>query len=189
MVKSYIIHLDTAEERKRHVEKLIKLTGATVFPAIADDNGTKGCYLSHIEIYKINPEEPVIVFEDDCIIRNPGIIQLVEWNSPNYDIIYLGVSKAWSQLLNIKINFVGLPSQTFKKNSWGTYALFLSPKVRKLVLDHDTAYGFTLPIDLLLNNIINENVLRVFIPTPIDRFVKHDNNIKSLIRSHIKPSY
>jgi GR25 family glycosyltransferase involved in LPS biosynthesis len=181
MIKSYVIHAESAKERKRHVVKLVKLTDATVFPAIMDNPGARGCYLSHIEIYKINPEEPVIVFEDDCIITDPRIIQLVEWNASNYDIIYLGVSKAWSQLLNIKINFVGLPSQTFKKNSWGTYAVFLSPKVKKLVLDHDSKYGYTLPIDLLLNTIINENDLRVFIPSPIDKFVKHDNSIKSLM--------
>jgi hypothetical protein len=32
-----------------------------------------------------------------------------------------------------------------------------------------------------LNKIINENDLRVFIPSPIDKFVKHDNTIKSLM--------
>lgn len=181
MIKSYVIHVESAIERKKHVDNLVKLSGATIFPAIIENPGAKGCYLSHIEIYKINPEEPVIVFEDDCIITDPRIMQLVEWNASTYDIIYLGVSKAWSELLKIKINFIGLPSQTFKKNSWGRYALFLSSKVRKLVLHHDSKYGFALPIDMLLNKIINENDLRVFIPSPIDKFVKHDNTIKSLM--------
>ena len=181
MIKSYIIHLESAKERKRHVDKVVKLTGATVFPAIMDNLGARGCYRSHIEIYKINPEEPVIVFEDDCVITDPSIIQFVEWNASNYDIIYFGVIKVWSQVTSIKINFVGIPSQTFKKNSWGTHALFLSPKVKKLVLDHDSKYGFVLPIDLLLNRLINENNLRVFIPAPIDKFVIQDRTIKSLI--------
>jgi GR25 family glycosyltransferase involved in LPS biosynthesis len=181
MVKSYIIHLESAKQRKCHVNRLVKLTGATVFPAIEDGNGAKGCYISHTDIYKINPEEPVIIFEDDCVITDPTILQFVNWNAHNYDIIYFGVTKVWSQVINIKINLSGMPSHTFKKNSWGTHAVYISPKVKKLVLEYDLKYGYILPIDLLLNKIINETDLRVFIPTPPNRFVKQDKSIQSLI--------
>ena len=180
-MKSYIIHLESAKERKRHVDEIIKLSGATMFPAFRDNPGARGCYRSHIEIYKINPEEPVIVFEDDCVIIDPKIIELVKLNAANYDIIYFGVTKVWSQILGFEVRPGALPKEKTKQNCWGTHAIYLSPKVKKLVLDHDSKYGYVCPIDLLLNRIINENDLRVFIPHPINRFVKQDRTISSLI--------
>lgn len=51
-----IIHMSSAVERNDLVNKIINLTGGTIFEAIICDKGVDGCRKSHMEVYKQVPE-------------------------------------------------------------------------------------------------------------------------------------
>ena len=183
-MKKYIIHLPESTDRDFLVQDIIDKTGAEVFPAIKASNGGKGCFLSHLELYKKDPEESLIVFEDDCQILNSNILELVDKYSETYDIIYFGVVYVWVADSEPKIinNFI----HSDILNSWGTHAMWISAKARQIFLEYynnNHNLHTQKPVDHVWNDIQNTYNLKVWRPSNIFEHCKQYNGISSTITS------
>lgn len=123
-MKTYVIHMISAVERDELVNTIVNVTGATLFDAICiQGDGIAGCMASHTHIYKsLGPEEDVLVFEDDCEIIDPSFMYFIEHNKHAYDIIYIGTNHTFYTPSGI--------------GSWGTHAMWISPKAIRNFLQH-----------------------------------------------------
>jgi GR25 family glycosyltransferase involved in LPS biosynthesis len=178
-MKKYIIHLAESTDRDFLVNDIIDKTGAEIFPAIRSTNGAKGCFLSHLELYKKDPDEPLVVFEDDCIITHSNILELVDKYSETHDIIYFGIIYIWVAGSEPKIvnNFVSSDIL----NSWGTHAMWISAKARKIFLDCYLNKEYVKPVDHIWNDIQNEYNLKVWRPSNIFEYCRQHSRLKSTI--------
>jgi GR25 family glycosyltransferase involved in LPS biosynthesis len=184
-MKKYIIHLPESTERDFLVKDIIDKTGAEVFPAIKANNGAEGCFLSHLELYKKDPDEPLVVFEDDCEIIDSNILDLVKQYGETHDIIYFGVIYVWVAGSEPKIikNFV----KSDILNSWGTHAMWISTKARRLFLeyyDNDKEIYKLKPVDHVWNDVQNKYNLKVWRPSNIFQHCKQKIEFKSTIQSN-----
>jgi GR25 family glycosyltransferase involved in LPS biosynthesis len=159
-IEKYIIHVPECTRRKELVDKLIEITGAQIYDAIKAKDGKIGCYLSHIEILKKNPEKSVIIFEDDCIINLPDMLNILD-DLKGYDMVYFGVNRVFDRS-NITINKNFKPGT--KLNSYGTHAMWVSSRARKIMLDFVAYRSYFMPMDELWNLIENDNDLNVWRP-------------------------
>jgi GR25 family glycosyltransferase involved in LPS biosynthesis len=176
MVKKYVIHMPSSVDRDELVKNIINITGASIFDAICSKNPIEGCARSHIEIYKKEPNEPVIIFEDDCVILDKNILSLVDMYKDNHDIIYFGVNKSF---LNDKR----------KIQSWGTHAMWISQKAKKIVVDDFNKNGFTIAFDLYLNKLCDSNNLRVWRPADITKYCIQKTGLKSTLTGKIRTPF
>ena len=122
--------MSSATERDELVKALVNITGAEIFEAVyIKEDGVAGCLASHTNIYKsLDPEEDVLVFEDDCEIIDPSFMQFIEKNKHAYDIMYIGTNKTFNTTKGV--------------SSWGTHAMWISPKAIQLLFQHKpTARG------------------------------------------------
>ena len=170
-----IIHMSSAIERNGLVHELVKLTGGEVFEAIVvPGNGVAGCLQSHTEIYKQVPDgHDLLVFEDDCIIKDRSYVDFINRNKSVFDIIYLGV------------NCINAFDETGKPlSSWGTHSMWISNKAIKIFLNH-------IPIVRELDNIWCEieqfHKLKVLRPNPIDKYTIQKEGLKSYITGIVAP--
>lgn len=167
-MKTYVIHADKAIERRALVDRLVKLTKADIFPAIILPNGGEGCTTSHFTLYSmINPEEDLLVFEDDCEILNDAFLTPLEMRE-KYDIIYIGVTAI-------------LPN---KKGSYGTHAMWISSYAKKCFLEYNG--DKKRPIDHLWNDVEEKYNLKVWRPSPVDKYVRQKLGLKSMITGKIR---
>jgi GR25 family glycosyltransferase involved in LPS biosynthesis len=179
------------------VQDIIKITGAEVFKACryvktAEDltpeaihraktkrkgygDGAKGCSLSHMTILKKNPNEPCLIFEDDCIITDPNILDIIDRNYATYDLIYLGVLWSWNE--------------NGHQKSYGTHAMWVSPKARKAILDkyQKNNNKYTMPIDNFWNQIQVEYNLKVWRPIPPNGHCRQHGGVPSTINKFLPP--
>ena len=149
MLPAYIIHNSNQIERKDLVVNLIQTTGATVVEAVWNTKDpVLGCRESHKKVAKLakerHPDTPYLVFEDDCEILDPSFLTLLK-EHPSVDLLYFGV------------NGFCLHMQPFPiKHSWGTHALYITPKVRDAILEKEQLYmklqfpRYDYPFDQLL---------------------------------------
>lgn len=161
--KIFIIHYDLCLERKPLVEKIVGMTGATVFSAIKDRK--IGCYLSHLTIYK-SKESDLIVFEDDCEILDKSFIDLLPSLIDQYDLVYFGVN------------------HILKKGSYGTHAMWISDYARQCFINNNG--DIHIPVDHMWNHIENKYNLRVWRPNPKDRYVRQKIGLKSITTGGIR---
>ena len=119
--------MTSAIERNELVEKILQITGGEVFEAIVvPNNGHDGCLKSHTEVYKQVPEnESLLVFEDDCVIRDETFLEFINKNKSDYDIIYIGVNSI------CKFNEKNEPIA-----SWGTHSMWINSKAIKSFLHY-----------------------------------------------------
>lgn len=90
-MQTYVIHNPATTEREALVAELVRRAGATVYPAILQRPGWRGCLASHMAVYQhVPPAEDVLVFEDDCEILAPDFLDPLKLK-PDYDLIYLGM--------------------------------------------------------------------------------------------------
>jgi GR25 family glycosyltransferase involved in LPS biosynthesis len=93
------INLESRIDRKKHFENEIKKINleAIRFNAILNDNGEKGCLLSHIRCLENaieNNLDHILIFEDDVVFTNPDLL-IQQFNNfvethDNWDVILLG---------------------------------------------------------------------------------------------------
>ena len=120
-MKSFIIHRDSMTERKDCVNKIVSLTNAEVVEAIWFPLfPPMGCLLSHIKVARM-AEGEYLVFEDDCHVLNEDFMKL----DRNADIVYYGINGSAFQTKPIEC-----------EHYWGTHAVYISDKVRRLLLEH-----------------------------------------------------
>jgi len=162
-----IIHMSSAVERDDLVNKIIKLTGASIFEAIVCSNGVDGCRKSHMEVYKQVPEnEDLLIFEDDCVINDPTFLDFIEANKNNYDLIYLGV------------NSIIFDSNKKPVGSYGTHSMWISSKALKICLNH--IYRDPM-MDWIWNEIEYKYKLKVLRPNPSTKYTYQAAGLKSYI--------
>jgi len=183
-MKKYIIHLAESTERESNVHDIIQITGAEIFPAIRATNGAEGCFLSHLELYKKDPDESLVVFEDDCKILDLNILDLVNQYSESHDIIYFGVIYVWVAGSEPKIIKNFMKSENL--NSWGTHAMWISAKARQAFLEyynnHENLHKVT-PVDHVWNNVQNTYRLKAWRPSNIYQYCKQIAEYKSTIQN------
>lgn len=164
---AYIIHNSSQAVRKPLVDNIIRLTNAKVFEAIMLKNRVDGCRKSHMAVYNlVKQEDPVIVFEDDCEIINESFMSLIDKHSSNHDIIFFGTWKTFSKNNKVQI--------------WGTHAMWISPRAKKLFLDN--ASSCKMPqVDEIWNELIIKYNLRVWVPPSNNMYVRQKTGLISLI--------
>jgi len=180
-MKSFIIHLNKAKERRGFVDKLIEITGAKVFDAIVPDGnvpescpskGAYGCLLSHQAIYKKANGDDILVFEDDCEVIDDTFMTFVNKNKANYDIIYIGV------ICNIN-------THDKRTGSWGTHAMWISNKAINLYLNYVKESPLW-AVDSIWNEIENDSKLRVLRPDKCNKYVRQAIGVVSYLTGEIR---
>ena len=169
-MKCYVIHVADCFARKRYVDALKEKAGAIVFDAIVDkEDGNNGCNQSHFAVYRSCPEEEdLLVFEDDCEILHNDFLEPLQYKA-KYDVVFLGV------------NALG------KEGSYGTHALWISPRGRAKFLEWIGKRKAPFPpIDHLWNEVIREYGLRVWRSVPVDKYVRQAKFVKSMITGQIR---
>lgn len=165
--------MSSAKDREDLVNAIVKLTGATIFEAIVAKKGVDGCRQSHLEIYKQVPEgEDLLIFEDDCVIKDESFINFINDNKSNYDIIYAGVNN----ICNFDINNKPI-------GSWGLHSMWISAKAIKLCLNHVSCRP---EMDWIWNEIEQTYHLKVLRPNPIDKYTVQKAGLKSYITGDIR---
>jgi GR25 family glycosyltransferase involved in LPS biosynthesis len=124
----YVLHHPTCTDRTDIVADLVARTGAVIIePVWLPEDTRRGCRESHMLVAnrakEEHPNKPYIVFEDDCVIIKPDLLQLIQKHS-GVDLLYFGVS-GWS----IHDKPIRL------SHSWGTHAMYITPKARDVFLD------------------------------------------------------
>ena len=189
-IEKYIIHLEKSTDRKEIIDNIIKITGAKIFKAISHKQGEIGCYLSHLEIYKQNLNKSVLIFEDDCEIIDPNLLNIIDKFHTEFDIIYLGTNCLWFgddkwSKIDRKIDI----TKTKGVFSYGTHAMYLSSKARKIFVEYVKDKPYSIPIDQLWNLIQDKYDLRVWRHHDIYKFCKQKTGIKSVITNKIREDY
>lgn len=178
--------MTNATEREPLVERIQQLTGATRFDAIKgvpDPNapgvsaGQLGCRDSHYAVYRMVPlGEDLLIFEDDCEVIDPSFMDLLSMKN-QYDIMYFGLLKTF--YVDTPIKSWGFRVNTRKRiNSWGCHAMWISPRALDIIRRHKAK---TFHADHIWNEIENEYNLRVWRPTPVDRYVRQQAGLISYI--------
>jgi len=186
-IEKYIIHVPECTRRTELVEKIIEFTGAKRYDAIRAKDGAIGCYLSHIEIIKKNPEVSVVIFEDDCVINVPDMLNMLD-DLKDFDIVYFGVNRIFDRDdKTINSNF----KPGTKINSFGTHAMWVSSKARKIMLDYVARRPYFKPMDGLWNLVENEFDLKVWRPPPGDiyKFCEQKVGELSIIDGRIRKDF
>jgi GR25 family glycosyltransferase involved in LPS biosynthesis len=165
---AFIIHNSSQTVRKPLVDKVVKLTGAKLFEAIMLENRNNGCTQSHIAVYKlVKPDQPVIVFEDDCEIIDESFMKLVKQHSSTHDLIFFGTNRTYFEHKKVQI--------------WGTHAMWISPHAKKCFLNHTP---IRIEIDRIWNEVIVKHNLKVWVPPKHDMYVRQKLGLISLITGH-----
>lgn len=183
-IKKYVIHISSNNERKILVNDIINITGAEIYEAIQSKNGALGCYLSHLNIYKKNPAESLIIFEDDCVINDKNMMSMLD-NLKHYDLVYFGVTKMWN--FNDKSKRKPI-TETSKLSSHGTHAMWISARARQIFLDYTNDKPFNLPVDHLWNKIEHQENLLVWRPAlqNMYKYCEQKNGLFSTIQKKIR---
>ena len=146
------------------------------------NKGEIGCFLSHINIWKEAIKknyEHILILEDDIIFTDNFKNNFNKYYNqvPNdWDIIHLGGSRIKGKLINkniIKPIFNEKPN--YETNNMGTYAMLLSRKGIKKLLD--IMIPIKKPIDLEIA--INNKKLNIYYCNP--KLIKHNDNYISEI--------
>lgn len=152
-MKAFIIHSSACQERREVVDELVKRTGGEVVDAVMLENRVEGCMRSHLKVAalakQVAPNEPYMVFEDDCILEDgwDGILS----QSQFADLLYFGYTDA------------------NKDTIFGTHALWISPRLRDLFLEKGEEYTFKVraswAVDWIIPKLCQDFKLNVFRPT------------------------
>lgn len=166
-MKSYIIHSSKLNERKKYVDAIQKVVPSQIFEAIMiPGNGGLGCKSSHEAVYNMADSDGVLVFEDDCEIIDDSFMNFVNNNRANYDIIYIGT----------------LPS-VLPFGSWGTHAMWLSPKA---IGAYFLFRSQCKEIDNIWNDVEKHCRLKVLRPSKPELYVRQAVGLKSQISGNIR---
>lgn len=187
MIPAYIIHNSQQVDRKEIVNALVKATDAIIVEAVwSTKDPVWGCRESHKKVARLakeaHPDSAYLVFEDDCEILDPYFLDLIVENA-DVDLLYFGVN-----------GFCTHKKPFVLKHSWGTHAMYITPKVRDLLLTKESYYlqmEFPLgnhPLDQLYCVMeANEN-LKVWKPDErtMKRWVRQKPGLKSAISGAIR---
>lgn len=121
--------------------------------AIVLPNRVEGCFRSHQKVAQLakelHPSLPYLVFEDDCMLEDGWDALLSQ--SKFADMLYFGYTEASRDTI------------------FGTHALWISPTLRDLFLEHGEVYAFQVRFhwatDWILPKLCQEFHLNVFRPT------------------------
>jgi hypothetical protein len=187
MLPAYIIHNSNQTERKEIVDNLIQTTGAKVVEAVWNtQDPVWGCRESHKKVAVLakeeHPDSAYLVFEDDCEIVDPHFLELIVEN-PDVDLLYFGVNGFCVHKLPYRL-----------QHSWGTHAMYMTPKVRDLFLNKEAEYlqlRFPLgnhPLDQLFCVMEDKENLKVWKPNEktMKKWVRQKPGLKSAISGSIR---
>jgi len=150
-MKAFVIHHSASTDRDDLVKTLVDATGAEIVEAVWFEDPHKrkeGCAKSHIKVAQLaDPNEPYLVFEDDCILADDWADVLD--GKEDYDIVYLGVNSNG-----------GTP--------FGTHAMLIRPAAREAILEdterlHDAVWD-TWAYDHIVHLLAKQRNLRVWTP-------------------------
>ena len=187
MLPAYIIHNSKQTERLDIVEKLIQTTGAKVVEAVWNtQDPVWGCRESHKKVARVAKEEhpnlPYLVFEDDCEIVDPNFLTLLTQH-PDVDMLYFGVNGFCTHQVPYPL-----------RHSWGTHAMYITPKVRDILLTKESIFlnmRFPLgnhPMDQLFCVMEHQEKLKVWKPdeSSMTRWVRQKPGLISSISGAIR---
>ena len=160
--------MSSATERDELVERIVKLTGAEIFEAIViKESGRDGCRKSHETIYKEIPEgQDLLLFEDDCVVKDESFLEFVEENKSKYDIIYIGM------------NHIIFNSDKTPRRSWGTHSMWISYKALQAYLRYSPSAK---EVDNIWGEVENKCKLKVLRANPINKYTNQREGLKSYI--------
>lgn len=124
-----------------------------IVEAVVLSNPIEGCMRSHMKVAALakerHPSESYIVFEDDCILEDGWDSILSQ--SQFADLLYFGYTHA------------------SKDTIFGTHALWISPRLRDLILEKSEEYAFKVraqwAADWVIPKLCQDYHLNVFRPT------------------------
>ena len=175
MIPAFVIHADSAMDRKPLVDDIVKKTGAIIVEAIMLPYGPEGCTRSHVEVAKLAkelfPHDSYLVFEDDCVLSD-GWDEIYKTHL-TADIVYLGYNDYCEHTI------------------FGTHALLMSPKARDLFLQQWKRIGETvgnrMATDWILSRLIRDNKLHVVLPTKQSKdLAMQKKGLTSLITKRVR---
>ena len=121
-------------------------------------NGEIGCFLSHINIWKKALKRKykyILILEDDIIFTDNFKNNLIKYYNQvpdNWDIIHLGGSRIKGKLINKNIIKPVFDEKISGENNMGTYAMLLSRKGIKKLLDIVIPIKNPIDMQIALNN-------------------------------------
>jgi SAM-dependent methyltransferase len=139
----YVINLDSRPDRLTSFVDQLKLAGVSAeyinkkikrFSAIVNENGARGCILSHVSIIreaKLNGYSNVLVFEDDMMyIGSPGDSNKItsQLKTKKWDVFYLGYN-SHEPLNSVDFNILNI------KNCFSTHAIAYNNSVYDFILE------------------------------------------------------
>ena len=157
MIPAFVIHDRACQRREEIVLQLLDKTKATVFQSYVLTNGAEGCMNSHLGVARtakaLYPTSHYLVFEDDCILEE-GWEECLK-GMQFVDVLYLGYNDKCS------------------KATFGTHALYLSPKARDILIEHTREEGQQVEVknamDWILSSLCRKYGLITCMPKHEDR--------------------
>jgi GR25 family glycosyltransferase involved in LPS biosynthesis len=153
---AFVIHDFEEVSREEIVNDIIHKTKATVFQSCVLTNGAEGCMKSHIAVARLAKtmcSGHYLVFEDDCVLEDnwQDALKGMEFA----DVLYLGY--------NDKCD----------KATFGTHALYLSPKARDVIIAHTNEFAKQVEVpfafDWILSGLCRKYGLIVVMPKVEDK--------------------
>lgn len=172
-MKAFIIHNKNCSERLSCVENIVSLTGAEIVePVWCPTFPVIGCILSHIGVAELG-EGGYYVFEDDCDVINDKFME----TQIEADIVYFGINGRCFQTKPI-----------YCEHKWGTHAMYISEKARKVLLENWTReLEFLYPKGFpAFDEILSVLALRHGLTVRVYDFIKQKKGFVSYISGNVR---
>lgn len=177
MPPAFVIHYSGCKDRDEVTADLINKTKATLVESCwLPEHPLRGNTLSHIQVAKLaktlHPTQHYLVFEDDCELAEDwsDCLKGMEFS----DVLYLGYT------------------DKSKDVTYGTHALYLSPKARDVIISHAEGLGNRVDrkfaFDHILSKLSREQGLITCIPKKEEcqRYAQQKKGLKSYITGKIR---
>jgi len=157
------INLEIRKDRMNNINKIFtnqKYFKIKKFKAIFNKNGALGCLSSHLEIIKLNYDNPyIIVIEDDIILKESleniyNILQLLIKNKENINI-FNGNPSYYNYNNNKNIIYNFIEKTPFVNIKWGqstSFVVYFKKSYDKLInILEKNKLKYYKPIDILIS--------------------------------------
>lgn len=177
MPPAFVIHYSACKDRDNLTADLIHKTKATLVESCwLPTEPVKGNLLSHIQVAKLartlHPTQHYLVFEDDCVLAEDWseCLKGMEFS----DVLYLGYN------------------DKSKEVTYGTHALFISPKARDAIIARAEVLGHQVDrknaFDHILSKICRQEGLITCMAKveEKERYAHQQKGIKSYITGKVR---
>ena len=189
MFDIYIINLIERKDRLEHIKKNFSEYNIIPVNAVNDEEGYKGCFLSHkkcIQIAKEKKLKYIIVIEDDCL-------PLENFNKRFENIIsFLDTYDNWDLFLGGGFHICPFHIQGKIENSYENLYKINGGYCMHFVIYNNTSYDYflnqdiSIPIDHTWQNNLQCIVPIPFIASQLDNFSNISNNIETTFSKRIR---